>query len=103
MRQWYQRKTPEERRAWTARRDAERIRERERDAYATDPETHARKRAHGRVKVKVDSGRIVPQPCEQAGPDCSGPIEAHHDNYSKPYEVRWLCAAHHAKHHEEDR
>ena len=25
---------------------------------------------------------------------------AHHDNYSKPLEIIWLCHEHHMKHHE---
>lgn len=25
--------------------------------------------------------------------------QAHHDDYSKPLEVRWLCPSHHKLHH----
>jgi hypothetical protein len=99
MRAWYRRKSPEQRRAWVARRDREKIRQREREAYANDPAVKARKRAYGRVKVKMDSGRLVPSPCEMAGPDCVGSIEAHHEDYARPLNVRWLCRFHHAQHH----
>lgn len=28
-------------------------------------------------------------------------VQAHHDDYSKPLEVRWLCVPHHALHHKQ--
>lgn len=44
----------------------------------------------------IRDGRLIPQPCEK----CSDPgAEAHHDDYSKPLEVRWLCREHHLEHH----
>ena len=42
-------------------------------------------------------GALKKGPCEQHGPDCKGRIEAHHDNYSKPLEVRWVCQWHHSQ------
>jgi len=36
-------------------------------------------------------------PCESCG--STSFIEAHHDNYNKPLEIRWLCRSHHAKLH----
>jgi hypothetical protein len=99
MRGWYQRKTPEERRAWVARRDPERTREWKREAYANDPEFRVRSRARQRVLEAIASGALTRGECEATGSGCSGPIEAHHDDYAKPLDVRWLCAAHHAEHH----
>lgn len=50
------------------------------------------------VRDAIMQGRLVRQPCE-IGTDCSGRIEAHHDDYSKPLDVRWLCKKHHGEVH----
>jgi hypothetical protein len=39
--------------------------------------------------------------CEMADDSCLGQIEAHHDDYDKPLEVRWLCKSHHRRLHAE--
>jgi hypothetical protein len=53
----------------------------------------AARRKAGRA---IRSGALIKQPCEV----CANPkSEAHHDDYSKPLEVRWLCKAHHSEHH----
>ncbi len=49
------------------------------------------------VNAAKRSGKLVPQPCEKCGKEER--IHAHHDNYSKPLDVRWLCGTcHHAEH-----
>lgn len=48
----------------------------------------------------VASGKIVKKPCEVCGANMA---EAHHDDYSKPLEVRWLCPRHHDAFHAEQR
>lgn len=53
-------------------------------------------KANMMVTNAIARGEIVPQPCEVCG-DTSA--EAHHDDYSKPLEVRWLCFVHHREHH----
>lgn len=58
------------------------------------PERH---KARRRVRHEIKAGRIHRQPCEVCG--VSAPIEAHHDDYSKPLDVRWLCRKHHREHH----
>lgn len=50
-----------------------------------------KRRASGLVFKAIKKGWIIPQPCEK----CGAKAEAHHDDYSKPLEVRWLCPAHH--------
>lgn len=59
------------------------------------------RRAHLIVAKAKSEGRLVPQPCEVCGTTDS--IHAHHDDYSKPLSVRWLCVSHHAAHHVEKR
>jgi hypothetical protein len=39
-------------------------------------------------------GLLVPQPCEACG---ALPTEGHHDDYMKPWAVRWLCHLHHTR------
>lgn len=47
----------------------------------------------------VRDGRIEKYPCEVCG---ATKVQAHHDDYSKPLIVRWLCFNCHKKHHEKD-
>jgi hypothetical protein len=56
---------------------------------------HKRK-AHNAVRNAVRNGKIIPSPCEICG---SEQAEAHHDDYSKPLDVRWLCKKHHMQVH----
>lgn len=44
----------------------------------------------------VRRGLITRKPCEICGKE---KVEAHHDDYNKPLEVRWLCVKHHNKVH----
>lgn len=54
---------------------------------------HSRQMARNAIR----SGMIQKQPCEVCGID--NDVEAHHDDYSKPLDIRWLCTKHHAEHH----
>jgi hypothetical protein len=62
---------------------------------------HARvaDRCHKAVSLAVQEGRLVrPSACSECG-GCSGRIEGHHDDYTKPLDVRWLCSRCHRLHH----
>ena len=48
--------------------------------------------------IKV--GRLLKKPCEKCGSDIR--VHAHHDDYLRPFEVRWLCASHHSQWHKEN-
>lgn len=43
--------------------------------------------------VYLKRGKIERKPCEIEG--CQEKPQMHHDDYSKPLEVRWLCRKHH--------
>lgn len=52
--------------------------------------------ARSKVAYAVRTGRLTRQPCEICGNSRS---HGHHEDYSKPLEVKWLCATHHGLHH----
>ena len=62
------------------------------------PSAPEKERARTAVKVALLAGTLERQPCE-VGVDCAGRIEAHHDDYSRPLNVRWLCRRHHGEAH----
>ena len=77
--------------------------------YSADPERRAAARrtakrcpsskhrsAHKAVHRAILRGALIRQPCEVCGrKDTHG----HHDDYSKPLDVRWLCPPHHHEVH----
>jgi hypothetical protein len=76
-----------------ALRNPERARELNREWQERNPEKRAAQVAVGNA---VRDGKLVRQPCEVCGNPKS---DGHHDDYSKPLEVRWLCRTHHMEHH----
>lgn len=52
--------------------------------------------AHDAVEVAIANGSLVRQPCEKCG---AVRVDAHHDDYDQPLNVRWLCRGHHLEHH----
>lgn len=97
--EWWARKSEEEKRAVIARRDKERERARDREREA-DPRRQMMKRARTAVSNAIRDGRLVRGECEQEG-ECGGRVEGHHDDYSRPLDVRWLCKRHHDQLHQE--
>jgi hypothetical protein len=57
------------------------------------PEKHT---AHLAMTAAIRRGELVRKPCEVCG---DPKTDGHHDDYSKPLEVRWLCRVHHIEHH----
>lgn len=61
-------------------------------------------KARQKVMKALKSGRLKPRPCELCGfegraKDGRNLVHAHHDDYSKPLEVRWICVKCHYKEH----
>lgn len=52
-------------------------------------------RARSAVERAVRRGQLKQLPCEICG---VLPTQAHHEDYSKPLDVRWLCHKHHHTH-----
>ena len=60
------------------------------EARTRDAKNPLRAKARRKVRYEIEMGRMVrPERCE----DCSKRrrVVGHHDDYSKPLDVRWLC------------
>ncbi len=83
------------------------------ERWKSDPELRARsasqkaawshrnpqkRAANYAVNNALRDGKLARQPCECCG---NPKAEAHHDDYSKPLDVKWLCHADHMKRHRE--
>lgn len=64
--------------------------------YYRDPRKHRQALARFKVKWAVKSGKLKRKPCEVCGKKRT---EGHHDDYSKPLVVVWLCRKHHVERH----
>ena len=80
------------------------------DRRLTDEEQKSR--IHIMVRWALRDGVIVEQPCEVCG--LTGMellsnnvlrrrISAHHDDYNRPFSVRWLCRTHHRHWHDRNK
>lgn len=68
-------------------------------ACATHRARHPdRTRARAETREAIRIGAITRQPCEVCGDPKS---EAHHPDYAKPLEIKWLCRTHHHQEHKE--
>lgn len=86
--------TIDDRHAYEAKRNAtpERkaaLRRYSRQRYRQTPE---KAKARSMIGNAVRDGRVTRQPCEVCGDPKS---QAHHEDYSKPLDVKWLCFYHH--------
>jgi len=68
---------------------------------AENPEKY---KAHCISNNAVRDGRLIsPGSCEGIDCDSEGRLHKHHNDYSKPIEVRWLCPVCHSGEHKEKR
>lgn len=58
-----------------------------------------KKAATNAVHNAIRDGKLTRQPCER----CGAIAQAHHDDYSKPFDVRWLCTKHHREWHKHNK
>lgn len=65
-----------------------------------DKRNKHKKQANNKLRWALKSGLLTQKPCEICG---SVKSQAHHDDYDKPLDVRWLCSIHHAEHHRKQR
>jgi hypothetical protein len=62
----------------------------------TNPEKRV---ARSAVAHAITAGQLVRGPCEVCGTTVN--IDGHHEDYSKPLDVNWLCRKHHKERHRE--
>lgn len=87
------RKQYEKKRNKTAKR-REQLTEASRKHRQSNPERY---KARTAVSNALRDGRLEKGPCEGCG--TAERVQAHHEDYSKPLEVRWLCKQCHDREH----
>ncbi|MEK6829960.1 MAG: hypothetical protein AABY15_07630 [Nanoarchaeota archaeon] len=55
---------------------------------------------HRKVRNAIKKGLLIRQACEICGKENGF---AHHDDYMKPLDVRWLCNFHHCEFHRKNK
>jgi len=63
-----------------------------------DYSTPEQRAARSSARRAVVAGLIEMQPCVVCGKR-DGLLHAHHEDYSKPLEVKWFCPPHHKQYH----
>jgi hypothetical protein len=71
-----------------------------RRALAMQGESGQKSRAVSLVNLAIKRGDLVRGACEVCG---SAESHGHHDDYSKPLKVRWLCSLHQSEEHAQQR
>lgn len=94
----------EQRRARVKRRDKLKMKvNQRRQSIRHDKRYPERARARDLVQRALRAGKIKRLPCKVCGvrhgqrlPDGStAKVEAHHEDYSRPYDIEWVCTEHH--------
>lgn len=61
---------------------------------------HIKRAAHVITGNALRSGKLIKQPCEICG---KKKVDAHHEDYTQPLKINWLCRKHHVELHKEKR
>jgi hypothetical protein len=73
--------------------------DRQRKAAAPPPKKRPEVERAGRfLRRAIKNGDVVPWPVCFV-PECSNKPEGHHPDYGQPFDVVWLCRAHHQQAH----
>jgi len=64
--------------------------------YNSRPEIKEKISCRNKLRSAIRYGKMRKGKCEVCG---SIEVESHHEDYSSPYNVRWLCAEHHLELH----
>lgn len=88
-------------------RQQERIGE-ENHFFRNNPPTKTKRKAQKIIAKEIERGRLQPKPCEECGyegtaKDGRNAVHAHHDDYGKPLDVRWLCQPCHHEWHKHNK
>lgn len=92
----YARRNREKKRAWNNAYHAKHSANRADKTRAYRSRHPEKRKAHQAVQTALRNGTIRPAPCRVCGADKA---HAHHDDYSKPLDVMWLCHQHHMERH----
>lgn len=65
-------------------------------SYRQTPQGKLKRNANNKVYYAIKTGKLSKQNCEI----CGKTAHAHHEDYSKPLQVNWLCRTHHAERHQ---
>ena len=66
------------------------------DRYLKNPANKIKLQARSKIGELLRTGRLVAQPCVECGAEKTA---AHHEDYSKPFDIVWLCTLCHGKRH----
>jgi len=67
--------------------------------YRRDPKNREKIKARQKLNNAIRDGWVEREPCENCG---EPKTDGHHEDYSKPYDVRWLCRPCHKAEHAQE-
>lgn len=66
-----------------------------------DKDRYLKIQAREKVRGAIRRGRLERKDCEVCGTNEN--VHAHHEDYSKPFDIVWLCATHHREVHKKNK